>query len=178
MYPFIRISGVIWLLALLAGCSVSPSDYAAYFKNEENGLRKIIETKGNRITIQYISPQLKALNELGTKDSKALEVRSDELKKFTLFELEFDGSKEELNDYLKSSLEYDIRLKSGDKILQPVFYHLEKNPLTTSQKIQVYFLHQNTTDDYQLAIAPSQWLDEVQLSILQEDIHKSPHINL
>lgn len=169
---------VLCCIILATGCSVSPSEYTAYFTNPDNGLRKEITTKGSKLIFQYISSELKALSEKNSDERKALNARAKELDKYVLFELTIDGNNPQINGYVKSMLEYDISLQTNSKKLRPVFYHVEHNPLQSSKKVQVYFLKSDTDTDYQLTIAKSQWLDEVQLVIEQDNILKSPHINL
>lgn len=160
------------------GCKPNVKEYVTYFTHPNNGLRQQIVSKHSQLTIQYISSELKALTEHENAEKMKFEERVKELDDYILFELEIENKHAEIEEYLKSALEYDISLKAGNRLQYPVFYHLEYNPMKKNYKIQVYFQRKQPPSDYSLAIASSKWFDHIKVNVKQQDIKNSPHLNL
>lgn len=159
-------------------CTVSTKEYVAFYKNPSNGLRQIVENKGASLAVQYYSSGLKALSEGEKENTKTFLNRVKELDNYIIFELEVSGATSQMKNYLKQSAEQDIWLSSGEEQRFPVFYHKESNPMSSTEKVLLFFKRKKADTNYQLTLDQSEWFSKTIIEIEQENIEKSPQLNI
>ena len=167
----------VMVMALLS-CTVSPTEYTSYFTKEEHGFRKEMIGEEVDITIQYLTPELKTLNEIELSNKALFSERVKELEQFEMFELNVNSTNPSIKTFLKAGLEQSISLNNGIESKQPIFYHFEQNPMANSYKVQVYFLASKSNEKRSFSIAHNHWMQKQSVDFDLNLIKESPQLIL